>query len=204
VTSAVRSAVRPLNDAVLVRRAPPEKWAGLLYIPETAQKKRVEADVLAVGSGRWKRGARVAAGVAPGDRVLIVKWKNGGLATRDDEGRKDEDTVLLKSADVLARVTGGEVEPLFDRVLVRRDSEAEKTEGGIYVPVRARKRNLWATVLGVGPECVEGLRPGDHVLIPAHGTDEMDVEILYETEHAGKPAVLLRERDVKAIEVQHD
>ena len=44
--------LRPLQDRVLVRRVEPEaKTAGGILIPDTAQEKPMEGEVLAVGPG---------------------------------------------------------------------------------------------------------------------------------------------------------
>ena len=47
--------IRPLADRVLVKQAAAEtKTAGGLYIPETAQEKTQQAEVVAVGPGTEK------------------------------------------------------------------------------------------------------------------------------------------------------
>jgi chaperonin GroES len=44
--------LRPLQDRVLIRRVEPEaKTAGGIFIPETAQEKPMEGEVVAVGPG---------------------------------------------------------------------------------------------------------------------------------------------------------
>src|ERR1700694_2695490 len=44
--------LRPLQDRVLIRRVEPEaKTAGGIFIPDTAQEKPMEGEVVAVGSG---------------------------------------------------------------------------------------------------------------------------------------------------------
>ena len=44
--------LRPLQDRVLIRRVEPEaKTAGGIFIPDTAQEKPMEGEVVAVGPG---------------------------------------------------------------------------------------------------------------------------------------------------------
>jgi len=44
--------LRPLQDRVLIRRVEPEaKTAGGIFIPDTAQEKPMEGEVIAVGPG---------------------------------------------------------------------------------------------------------------------------------------------------------
>jgi chaperonin GroES len=67
---------RPLHDRVALKRVDAEaKSAGGIIIPDTAQEKPVEGEVVAVGPGRRdETGARVALTVKAGDRVLFGKW----------------------------------------------------------------------------------------------------------------------------------
>lgn len=92
---------RPLHDRLLVRRIEAEdKTAGGIIIPDTAQEKPMEGEVLAVGEGlRAEDGKRIALDVAPGDRILFGKWS--GTEVKID----GEDLVIMKEADVLGIVT---------------------------------------------------------------------------------------------------
>lgn len=42
------------------------------------------------------------------------------------------------------------INPLSDRILVRREEQDEKTPGGIYIPANAREKLNVGTVLAVG------------------------------------------------------
>ena len=44
----------------------------------------------------------------------------------------------------------GELEPLFDRVVVKRD-EAKKKVGNIFLPDNAQQTSYYGTVVAVGP-----------------------------------------------------
>jgi chaperonin GroES len=67
---------RPLHDRVLIRRVDPEgKTTGGIIIPDAAQEKPMEGEIVAVGPGtRDEKGAVVPLDVKPGDRILFGKW----------------------------------------------------------------------------------------------------------------------------------
>jgi chaperonin GroES len=70
------SGFRPLHDRVLVRRVEAEERtpAGII-IPDTANEKPVEGEVLVVGPGALDEVGRVVPlDVKVGDRVLFGKW----------------------------------------------------------------------------------------------------------------------------------
>ena len=96
----------PLHDWVLIRSGEPrEKSAGGLLIPDTAQEKPEEGEVLAVGTGRFvedkdskekiKKKTFVKTTLKPGEHVLYKKY-----AAREVEG-DDERLVLVREEDVL-------------------------------------------------------------------------------------------------------
>ncbi len=93
---------RPLHDRVLVRRLDSEaKTAGGIIIPDTAQEKPMEGEVLAVGPGaRTDKGERVALTVKAGDRVLFAKY--AGTEVRMD----GEERVIVKESDILGIIDG--------------------------------------------------------------------------------------------------
>jgi chaperonin GroES len=78
--------LRPLQDHVLIRPVVPEaKTSGGIIIPDTAQEKPMEGEVLAAGPGaRDANGALHALEVKAGDRVLFGKW-SGSEVKLDDE-----------------------------------------------------------------------------------------------------------------------
>ena len=91
---------RPLQDRVLVRRIDGEdKTAGGIIIPDTAQEKPMEGEVLAVGPGvRDEKGAYVALDVKIGDLVLFGKW-SGTEVTVDGE-----ELAIMKESDIMGVV----------------------------------------------------------------------------------------------------
>src|SRR5580765_2790181 len=89
--------LRPLQDRVLVRRVEPEtKTAGGIFIPDTAQEKPTEGEVVAVGPGtRDEAGKIYPLDVKPGDRVLFGKW-SGSEVKLDGE-----DLMIMKESDIM-------------------------------------------------------------------------------------------------------
>ena len=67
---------RPLHDRVVVRRlAAEEKTSGGIIIPDTAQEKPMEGEVIEAGPGaRDEKGHVVALAVKAGDRVPESKY----------------------------------------------------------------------------------------------------------------------------------
>ena len=67
---------RPLHDRVLVRRVEAEeKTAGGIIIPDSAQEKPMEGEVVAAGGGLKSDDGKVTPlDVKKGDRILFGKW----------------------------------------------------------------------------------------------------------------------------------
>jgi chaperonin GroES len=92
--------LRPLQDRVLVRRVEPEtKTSGGIFIPDTAQEKPVEGEVIAVGPGiRDEHGNLHPLDVAPGDRVLFGKWSGNEIKLDGEE------LLIMKETDLMGVV----------------------------------------------------------------------------------------------------
>ncbi|TXL69304.1 co-chaperone GroES [Vineibacter terrae] len=88
---------RPLHDRIVVRRIDAEeRTAGGIIIPDTAQEKPQEGEVVAVGPGaRDKDGKLIAIDLKPGDRVLFGKWSGTEVKIDGDE------LLIMKESDVL-------------------------------------------------------------------------------------------------------
>ena len=89
--------LRPLQDRVLIRRVGPEaKTAGGIFIPDTAQEKPMEGEVVAVGPGARDADGKVhPLEVQTGDRVLFGKWS--GTEVKLD----GEELIIMKESDVM-------------------------------------------------------------------------------------------------------
>ena len=88
---------RPLQDRVLVRRIEPEgKTSGGIIIPDTAQEKPMEGEIVAVGPGaRDEMGKLVPLDVKAGDRVLFGKWSGTEIKLNG------EDLMVMKESDIM-------------------------------------------------------------------------------------------------------
>ena len=88
---------RPLHDRVVVRRVKEEeKTKGGIIIPDTAQEKPQEGEVIAVGPGaRDEDGERIEMDVAVGERILFGKWS--GTEVKID----GEDLLIMKESDIM-------------------------------------------------------------------------------------------------------
>jgi chaperonin GroES len=93
---------RPLHDRVVVRRlAAEEKTSGGIIIPDTAQEKPMEGEVVAAGPGaRDEQGKIVALEVKAGDRVLFGKWS--GTEVKLD----GEELLIMKESDLMGVIEG--------------------------------------------------------------------------------------------------
>ena len=94
---------RPLHDRVLVRRVDQEqKTAGGIIIPDTAQEKPMEGEIVSVGSGhKAEDGTVTALDVKAGDRVLFGKWS--GTEVKID----GEELLIMKESDILGVIETG-------------------------------------------------------------------------------------------------
>ena len=88
---------RPLHDRVLIRRVgQEEKSRGGIIIPDTAQEKPMEGEIVAVGPGARREDGKVQAlDVKTGDRVLFGKWS--GTEVKLD----GEDLIVMNESDIM-------------------------------------------------------------------------------------------------------
>ncbi len=91
---------RPLHDRVLVRRVEAEaKTAGGIIIPDSAQEKPQEGEVVAVGTGaRNEQGEVHPLEVKSGDKILFGKWSGTEVRVNG------EDLLIMKESDILGIV----------------------------------------------------------------------------------------------------
>ena len=90
-------AFRPLHDRVVVRRIEAEeKTKGGIIIPDTAQEKPSQGQVLAVGpGGRDEAGKLIPIDLKVGDRVLFGKWS--GTEVKLD----GVEYLIMKESDIM-------------------------------------------------------------------------------------------------------
>ena len=91
--------VKPLEDRIVVRPIEAEQVTSSgLVIPDTAKEKPQEAEVVAVGPGRFNEDgdARIPLDVKVGDRVVFSKYGGTELKVGGEE------LLVLSARDVLA------------------------------------------------------------------------------------------------------
>jgi chaperonin GroES len=96
-----KSKFRPLHDRVVVRRIEAqEKTKGGIIIPDTAQEKPQEGEIIAVGpGGRDEAGKLIPIDLKAGNRVLFGKWS--GTEVKID----GEDLLIMKESDIMGVIT---------------------------------------------------------------------------------------------------
>ncbi|MFZ0067543.1 MAG: co-chaperone GroES [Pseudolabrys sp.] len=88
---------RPLHDRVVVERIDADaKSAGGILIPDSAQEKPSQGEIVAVGpGGRDEAGKLIPIDLKKGDRVLFGKWS--GTEVKID----GEDLLIMKESDIM-------------------------------------------------------------------------------------------------------
>jgi len=94
---------RPLHDRIVVKRIDAEeKTAGGIIIPDSAQEKPSQGEVIAVGpGGRDEAGKLTPLDVKVGEIVLFGKWS--GTEVKID----GQDLLIMKESDVMGIIEGG-------------------------------------------------------------------------------------------------
>ena len=89
--------IRPLHDRLLVRRLEEDaRTAGGIIIPDTAQEKPMQGEVVAAGDGARNEAGKIQAlDVKAGDTVLFGKWS--GTEVKVD----GEELLIMKESDVM-------------------------------------------------------------------------------------------------------
>ena len=92
-----KSKFRPLHDRVVVKRVTAEiKTKGGIIIPDSAQEKPQEGEIVAVGpGGRDESGKLTPIDVKVGDRILFGKWSGTEVKIDGDE------LLIMKESDIM-------------------------------------------------------------------------------------------------------
>ena len=94
-----KQTITPLEDRVVIKPLEEgESMRGGLYIPDTAKEKPTQGEIVAVGPGRFEKGARVPVDLKVGDTVIYGKY-SGTPFTIDGK-----EVMILKASDVLAKL----------------------------------------------------------------------------------------------------
>jgi chaperonin GroES len=91
------------------------------------------------------------------------------------------------------------IRPLYDRILVKRIEEQQKTAGGLFIPDTAKEKPQEALVVAVGNGKVQDngslrkleVKAGDKILFSKYSGNEIKID---GTEH-----LILREDDILAV-----
>jgi chaperonin GroES len=92
------------------------------------------------------------------------------------------------------------IQPLHDRVIVKRVKEEEKTKGGIIIPDTAKEKPQEGLVIAVGSGRIEGegkkkvpleVKKGDRVLFSKYAGTEITIE--------GEEHLIMKEEDIIAL-----
>lgn len=92
--------LRPLGDRIIVKgTSAREVSRGGIVLPDSAQEKPTEGEVVAVGPGRvLDNGQTAPIEVKAGDKIVYQKY--GGTEVKVD----GEDYIILRQDDVLAKL----------------------------------------------------------------------------------------------------
>jgi chaperonin GroES len=88
---------RPLHDRVVIERIDADtKSAGGILIPDSAQEKPSQGQIVAAGpGGRDEAGKLIPIDLKTGDRVLFSKWS--GTEVKID----GKDLLIMKESDIM-------------------------------------------------------------------------------------------------------
>jgi chaperonin GroES len=92
---------RPLHDRVVVRRVDSEeKTTGGIIIPDTAQEKPQEGEIVSAGPGaRGDDNELIPLDVKAGDRILFGKWSGTEVKLNGEE------LLIMKESDIMGVIT---------------------------------------------------------------------------------------------------
>ena len=95
--------IQPLYDRIVVKRTEEkQQMQGGLHIPDSAQEKPQEAEVIAAGKGkRLEDGKIVPLDVKVGDRILLGKYSGSEIKL------DGQDFLIVREDEVLGILEGG-------------------------------------------------------------------------------------------------
>ncbi|MES9855603.1 MAG: co-chaperone GroES [Sedimenticola sp.] len=94
--------IRPLQDRVVIRRMEEERTsAGGIVLPDSAQEKPAQGEVVAVGNGKvLNSGESRPLDVKVGDTVLFGKYSGTEVKIGD------EDLLVMREEDIMGVIEG--------------------------------------------------------------------------------------------------
>lgn len=101
---AAKTKIVPLGDRLVVKNIQQEEvLASGIVIPDTAKEKPQQAEVIAVGPGRWDEEGkrRIPMEIQVGDIIIYAKYSGNEVKIDNEE------YLILSEKDVLAKVEKG-------------------------------------------------------------------------------------------------
>lgn len=193
--------IRPINDKVLIRRAPKlEKTALGVMLPNTATDQPNEGTIVAVGSGRrLPNGDVVPVQVSPGDAVVYAKYSGYEI------GNSSENLFIIEEHEVIGKYgkdqnSASSFVPTEDRIVVKADDTIDKTAGGIALPESMHEKQTVGVVVAAGPGAMTraGVRLPLIVSVGSrvHYTKQSGMPIKF----GGVEHVIMRESDLLGLD----
>lgn len=99
----------------------------------------------------------------------------------------------------MSKTQGMKIQPLGDRVVIRRENATEKTKGGLYLPDNAKDKPARGTVVSIGDgkllddgrRSVFQVKEGDKVIFLSYAGEEFKI--------GDEELLLMRESDLLAV-----
>jgi chaperonin GroES len=91
------------------------------------------------------------------------------------------------------------IRPLYDRILVKRTEEQQKTAGGLFIPDTAKEKPMEAIIVAVGNGKIQEdgslrkleVKAGEKILFSKYSGNEIKID--------GTDHLILREDDILAV-----
>ncbi len=95
--------VKPLGDRILVQRSKVKTTKGGILLPETAQEKPKEGEVIAIGQGKMNEDGKIEAlSIKVGDKVLFGSYAGTPITLEGTQAHTDDgELIILKEDEVL-------------------------------------------------------------------------------------------------------
>jgi len=91
--------IKPLENRVLVRRSKAKQSKGGIFIPDSAQEKPREGEVVEIGPGKHnEKGTLEPMTVKKGDRVMFGPYSGTDVKVQENE---EDEYLILSEEDLL-------------------------------------------------------------------------------------------------------
>ena len=118
---------------------------------------------------------------------------------RDHEDKDDSQRGCTKAGYFAEGASTMRIRPLYDRILIERVEEEEKTKGGIIIPDTAKEKPMRGKVIAVGKGKITekgqvtapDVKEGNRILFSKYAGTEVKIH--------GKEHLIIREDDVLGV-----